>query len=96
MQADHLPFFNSNHSRLVAATITTASTDHGDEDVGSSLGVVVVGFASGDFGVLGFTGTTTLGVWGGVVAFVFASAAAFGNLGGGNFSQKSAGKNDFS
>jgi hypothetical protein len=46
LQADHFRFFTSNHSRPVAATINTATTDHGVDEVGSSLGVDVVGFVS--------------------------------------------------
>ncbi|MEQ1934556.1 MAG: hypothetical protein ABL962_11890, partial [Fimbriimonadaceae bacterium] len=45
LQADHLRFLSNNHSRPVAATINTATTDHGVDEVGSSLGVA--GFASG-------------------------------------------------
>jgi hypothetical protein len=39
LQADHLRFFTSNHSRPVAATISTTMMLHGVDDVGSSLGV---------------------------------------------------------
>ena len=50
LQAVHLRFFTSNHSRPNAATISTATTDHGVDEVGSSVGVVTA-FASGAFGV---------------------------------------------
>jgi uncharacterized membrane protein len=48
LQADHLRFFTKNHSRPVAATINTATTDQGVDEAGSSLGADV-GFASGAF-----------------------------------------------
>ena len=38
LQAYHLRFFTSNHSRPVAATIKTTMMLHGVDDVGSSLG----------------------------------------------------------
>ena len=41
LQADHLRFFTSNHSRPVAATINTTMMLHGVDEVGSSLGGVV-------------------------------------------------------
>ena len=49
LQAAHLRFFTSNHSRPNAATISTATTDHGVDEVGCSAGVVTA-FASGAFG----------------------------------------------
>ena len=47
LQADHLRFLSTSHSRPVAVTINTATTDHGVDEVGSSLGVA--GFASSAF-----------------------------------------------
>jgi hypothetical protein len=37
LQADHLRFFTSNHSKPVAATTNTVTTDHGVDVVGSSV-----------------------------------------------------------
>ena len=37
-QADHMRLFTSNHIRPMAAMINTAATDHGVDEVGSSLG----------------------------------------------------------
>ncbi len=37
LQGDHLPFLRSNHSRPIAATINTATTDHGVDEVVPSL-----------------------------------------------------------
>ena len=47
LQADHLRFFTSNHSRPVAATIKMTITLHDVDNVGSSL--AVEGFASAAF-----------------------------------------------
>ena len=69
--ADHFRIFTSNHSRPVAATINTATTDHGVDEVGSSLGVA--GFASGAF--IGAGGCTIGG--GGGVGVVCVVVAAF-------------------
>lgn len=41
LQANHLRFFTSNHSRPVAATTNTATTDQGVDEGVSSLGVDV-------------------------------------------------------
>jgi hypothetical protein len=47
----HFRFFTSNHSRPQAATINTATTDHGVDEGGSSLGVDGTGAVEGGFGV---------------------------------------------
>ena len=54
LQADHLRFFTSNHSRPITATIITTHTGHDIDEDDSSL--VVAGFDSGAFGAgKGFT-----------------------------------------
>lgn len=69
LQADHLRFFTCNHSKPSAATINTAMMLHCVDDVGSSLGVDVVGFASGAF--FGAGGSSEV-----VVAFFESEAAS--------------------
>ncbi len=59
LQADHLRFFTSNHSRPIAATINTTMMLHGVDEVGSSPGVFEVGFGSVAFFAVG--GCTTGG-----------------------------------
>ena len=49
LQADHfVRRLSNNHSRPIAATINTTTTDHGVDEVGSSL--VTDGFASDEVG----------------------------------------------
>ena len=52
---------SNNHSRPPAATVDTTMMLHGDDDAGSSLGVVGAGFASeGSGGSCGSTGGDVL------------------------------------
>ena len=73
LQADHLRFFNANHSRPSTVTINTMMMLHGVDDAGSSLGVVGVCFASGAF--FGAVGRTRDGA----CALVAADGFAFGD-----------------
>ena len=68
LQADHFRFFTSNHSRPIAATINTATTDHGVDEVASSLCVDVVEVVETFFCTVGCT--TGGGFGAGVVSVV--------------------------
>ena len=64
LQADHFRFLSTNHSRPIAATISTTMILHGVDEAGPSLAVAVAGLdkgASFDFG--GSTGDALPG-WG--------------------------------